>query len=257
MMAVVAISMSFTPLLMLLNEKVLQPRIKSSAKKEEMNAEQINEKNPVIIAGFGHFGNIIGRLLRAHSIGTTILDTDYDRLELLRKMGFKVYYGDASRYDLLYAAGAADAKLIVIALEPAEKRLEMIETVKKHFPDLRMFVRASNRYDAYNLMNAGMLHVYRETIDTSLRLGVDVMKALGYKEFRAVKAARKFFIYDEANMKKLASIRDTEEYINTARAHIEELDRILQTDMQQSVTNKVTDKDEEAFIAELGKMTNA
>ena len=197
----------------------------------------------MIIAGFGHFGNTVGRFLRAHNIGTTILDTDSDRVELLRKMGFKVYYGDASRYDLLHSAGAAHAKLIIIALEPAEKRLEMIENIKKHFPDLRMFVRAKNRYDAYDLMNAGMLHVYRETLDTSLRLSVDVMKILGFKQHTALKAARKFFQYDEANLKNLASIRDTEEYIVTARSYIEELEKMLRTDMDQAtVKNKRGEK---------------
>jgi monovalent cation:H+ antiporter-2, CPA2 family len=235
MMAVVAISMAFTPLVMLVNEKILQPKIYASRKLQDngTDADEIDERNPVIIAGFGHFGNIIGRFLRAHNIGTTILDTDSDRLELLRKMGFKVYYGDASRYDLLHAAGAAHAKLIIIALEPPEKRIEMIETIKKHFPDLRMFVRAKNRYDAYDLMNAGMLHVYRETIDTSLRLGVDVMKILGYKQHSALRAAKKFFTYDEANLKHLASIRDTEEYITTARSYIEELDKMLRSDMEE------------------------
>ena len=237
MMAVVAISMAFTPLVMLVNEKVLQPKIYARQKLQEngVNPDEIDERNPVIIAGFGHFGNIIGRFLRAHNIGTTILDTDSDRLELLRKMGFKVYYGDASRYDLLHAAGAAHAKLIIIALEPPEKRIEMIETIKKHFPDLRMFVRARNRYDAYDLMNAGMLHVYRETIDTSLRLGVDVMKILGYKQHSALRAAKKFFTYDEANLKHLSSIRDTEEYITTARSYIEELDKMLRSDMEERV----------------------
>lgn len=235
MMAVVAISMAVTPVLMLVNERFLQPRIYARHREKDngVEADEIDERNPVIIAGFGHFGNIIGRFLRAHNIGTTILDTDSDRLELLRKMGFKVYYGDASRYDLLLAAGAAHAKLIIIALEPPEKRIEMIETIKKHFPDLRMFVRAKNRYDAYDLMNAGMLHVYRETIDTSLRLGVDVMKILGYKQHSALRAAKKFFTYDEANLKHLSSIRDTEEYIVTARSYIEELDKMLRSDMEE------------------------
>lgn len=233
MMAVVAMSMAFTPLLMLLNERVIQPWIykKSVVNGDEKQSDNIDERNPVIIAGFGHFGNIIGRFLRAHNIGTTILDTDSDRLELLRKMGFKVYYGDASRHDLLHAAGAAHAKLIIIALEPPEKRIEVIETVKKHFPDLRMYVRAKNRYDAYDLMNAGMLNVYRETMDTSLRLAVDVMGLLGQRRHSAMRAAKKFFKHDEENLKRLASIRDTEEYIVTARSYIEELENALRSDM--------------------------
>jgi CPA2 family monovalent cation:H+ antiporter-2 len=236
MMAVVAMSMAFTPLIMLLNEKILQPKLYRlyRSPRTENEPDEIDESNPVIIAGFGHFGNTIGRFLRAHNIGTTILDTDSDRLELLRKMGFKVYYGDASRPDLLRAAGAGKAKIIIIALEPPDKRLETIETIKKHFPDLRMFVRAKNRYDAYDLMNAGMLHVYRETIDTSLRLSVDVIKILGHNEAAAQEAARKFLMRDEANLKHLSAIRDTEEYIITARSYIEELDKMLRADMEEN-----------------------
>ena len=242
MMAVVAISMAFTPLIMLVNERFLQPRIyaKYRINNDGADADEIDERNPVIIAGFGHFGNIAGRFLRAHNIGTTILDTDSDRLELLRKIGFKVYYGDASRFDLLQAAGAAYAKIIIIAIEPPEKRLEMIETIKKHFPDLRMFVRAKNRYDAYDLMNAGMLHVYRETLDTSLRLGVDVMKILGHSQLSTMRAAKKFFTYDESTLKHLSSIRDKEEYIVTQRSYIEELEKMLRADMEE---NKTAQKD--------------
>ncbi len=234
MMAVVAISMALTPVVLLINDRILQPRVIRSIRRDEREADDIQEQNPVIIAGFGHFGNTIGRFLRAHNVRTTILDTNSERVELLRKMGLKVYYGDASRPDLLQAAGASQAKIIVIALEPSEKRLEMIETIKKYFPNLRMFVRAKNRYDAYDLMNAGMLHVYRETIDTSLRLGIDVMKNLGFKELTAQRAARKFLVKDEDNLKKLASIRDTDEYILTARSYIEELERMLRADLEQN-----------------------
>ncbi|MEP7258157.1 MAG: NAD-binding protein, partial [Flavitalea sp.] len=254
LMAVVAISMALTPLVMLVNEKIIQPRYHPDNDKEEKQADAIDEKNPVIIAGFGHFGNAVGRFLRAHNIGATILDIDSERVELLRKLGFKVYYGDASRHDLLLAAGAESAKIIIIALEPPDKRLELIETIKKHFPNLRMFVRAQNRYDAYNLMNAGMLHVYRETFDTSLRLGVDVMKILGRRSYSAQRAARTFFKYDESKLKQLASISDREEYINTARTYMEELDRLLQADNAESKLNKDNGWDDESMISEFKEL---
>jgi CPA2 family monovalent cation:H+ antiporter-2 len=118
-------------------------------------------------------------------------------------------------------------------------------------------VRAKNRYDAYDLMNAGMLHVYRETIDTSLRLGVDVMKALGHKEYSAIRAAKKFFKYDERNLKNLAAIRDTDEYITTARSYIEELDKMLRSDMEQSAARQPDNNPEdEAFLEHVRKMAN-
>jgi Trk K+ transport system NAD-binding subunit len=153
-------------------------------------------------------------------------------------MGFKVFYGDASREELLRSAGASDAKLIVIAIEPPEKRLEMIETIKKHFPNLHMFVRATNRYDAYDLMNAGVLHIYRETIDTSLRLGVDVMSMLGYRKYSAKRLARTFFKHDERNLKILSSIRDPDEYILEAKKYIEELEVVLQADLSDPILDR-------------------
>ncbi|HEX7847806.1 MAG TPA: monovalent cation:proton antiporter-2 (CPA2) family protein [Chitinophagaceae bacterium] len=250
MVAVVAITMALTPLLMLVNEKLVLPLVGTKEKAPEREADEIDEKNPVIIAGFGHFGNTIGRFLKAHKIGMTILDIDSDRVELLRKMGFKVYYGDATRYDLLQSAGAHHAKLIIIALEPAEKRLEMIETIKKHFPNLRMLVRSENRFDSYDLMNAGMLHVYRETFDTAMRVGVDTMKFLGYRQYSAQRAARLFAKLDEANLKKLAAIRDWDDYVLAAKENIEELERMLQTDNNQIGGIRDTGWDEESLIAD-------
>ncbi|MGB8190705.1 MAG: monovalent cation:proton antiporter-2 (CPA2) family protein [Chitinophagaceae bacterium] len=251
MMAVVAISMALTPLAMMLHEKVFAPRFGVKESAPEREADAIDERNPVIIAGFGHFGNTIGRFLRAHGIKTTILDIDSERVETLRRLGFKVHYGDASRYDLLHAAGASEAKLIIIALEPEEKRLEMIETIKKHFPNLRMLVRASNRFDAYDLMNAGMLHIYRETVDTALRLGVDVMKMLGHRSYMANRAARMFFRHDEANLKKLSSIKDSDEYITTSRAYIEEIEKALQADMGDNLLKADAGWDDDSLIAEV------
>ncbi len=250
MVAVVAISMAMTPLLMLINEKILAPRLGLKETPDQREADNIDEKNPVIIAGFGHFGNIVGRFMRAHNIGMTVLDNNSDRVELLRKLGFKVYYGDATRYDLLHAAGAADARIIIITIEPSEKRLALIETVKKHFPHLRMLVRSSNRFDAYDQMNAGMLHIYRETLDTSLRLGVDAMKFLGYRTYAAQRAARMFFKLDEENLKRLSSIRDQEEYIIEARERMEELELTIRADQQQM--GKIQDMgwDEESLIEE-------
>ena len=229
--AVVAISMALTPLIMLLNEKLILPRI-STNQKEERATDEINEKNPVIIAGFGHFGNTAGRFLRANKINATYLDLDSDRVDVLRKMGFKVFYGDASRHELLQAAGAMEAKIIIIAMGDSEKRLEMVETVKKHFPHLHILVRATNRYDAYDLMNAGMLHVYRETIDTSVRLGVDAMTLLGHRAYTAKRLAKTFLKHDEKNLKKLAAIRNPEDYITITRKYIEEIELIVQADAE-------------------------
>lgn len=229
MTAVVAISMALTPLFMLLNEKLLLPRL-GVKEEEDRESDVVNEDNPVIIAGYGHFGSTIGRFLQANSVGSTVLDVDSDNVTWLRRMGYKVYYGDASRHDLLEIAGAGKAKIIVIAINDKEKRLELIETIKKHFPNLHILVRSANRYDAYDLMNAGMLHIYRETLDTSLRVGVDALTLLGHRSHEATRAAKMFFIHDERTLKRLSAIRNEEEYVMAARESMEELDRLIQAD---------------------------
>ena len=125
----------------------------------------------MIIAGFGRFGPIVGRLLRASGVTTTVLDIDSDHVDLLRRMGLKVYYGDATRHDLLEIAGAGRARLLVIALDTPEKTMTLVQTAQKHFPQLTILARAFDWEDAHDLLGAGVTHVYRDTIDTSLRLG--------------------------------------------------------------------------------------
>lgn len=253
LIAVVALSMALTPLVLLFNEKLIQPRFGTrEAVGAGQEADAIEEENPVIIAGFGHFGNTVGRFLRAYKIEATILDHDSDRVDLLRKLGFKVYYGDATRHDLLHAAGAARARLLIVAIDDPEKRLELVNTVKKHFPNLRMLVRASNRFDAYDLMNEGMLHVYRETLDTALRVGVDALQFLGYRRYNTQRAARTFLKSDELNLKKLASIRDSNLYIHTAKELIEELEKTLQEDLKNKGVIDESGWDEESLIKEYG-----
>ncbi|SMB92891.1 Kef-type potassium/proton antiporter, CPA2 family (TC 2.A.37.1) [Hymenobacter roseosalivarius DSM 11622] len=226
--AVVAISMALTPLVFLLNERVIQPRLGPSAAPER-EADAIEEKKPVIIAGFGRYGNIVGRFLRANDIGTTVLDFDADRVETLRQLGLRVYYGDASRYDLLHAAGASQAKVIIIALDSSERALELVELVRRHFPHLRILVRAHDRPDAYEFIEAGLTDVYRETVDSSL--GVDALRLLGVRAYHAQRAARTFLRHDELAMRELAAVRkDRKTYFSTARQRIQELEQLLHFD---------------------------
>jgi monovalent cation:proton antiporter-2 (CPA2) family protein len=233
MIAIVAISMALTPIVMLLNEKLILPRLGMETKPQR-EPDVIDEHNKVIIAGFGHFGSTVGRFLKANKINATYLDIDSDRVDVLRKMGFNVFYGDASRAELLEFAGAKDASIIIIAIGSPEKRRELVETVKKHFPHLHMLVRSSNRYEAYDQMNAGLLHIYRESLDTSLRVGVDTMSLLGYRKYTARHLANTFFKYDEQALKKLSAIRDQEVYINEVRRTTEELELLMQSDNQFS-----------------------
>ncbi len=231
--ATVALSMAATPLLFIFNEKVVQPRF-ARQKPPEREADPIDaasQENPVIIAGFGRFGHIVGRLLRANGIGCTVLDLDPDQVEIVRRIGIKVFYGDATRVDLLHAAGAHKAKIIVIAIDDETKSVSLAETVQKHFPNLKIFVRASGRVHAYEFQKRGIQHFYRETFGSSLDLGVDVMRTLGFRGHEAVRAARTFKKHDDAAVRELAEFwEDDDKYFSEARRRMEAFDKMFASD---------------------------
>ncbi len=231
LVAAVALSMAVTPLLFVFNEKFVQPRF-ARAPAPERAADHIDpQDNPVIIAGFGRFGHIVGRLLRANGVGTTVLDLDAEQVEIVRKLGIKVFYGDATRLDLLHAAGAARAKLIVIAIDNEDKAVELAELVQKHFPQLKIYARAAGRVHAYEFQKRGIMTFYRETVGSSLDLGVDVLRELGMPAHQAVRAARRFKRHDEASVRELAQYwEDDEAYFKNARQNIEAFERMFASD---------------------------
>jgi monovalent cation:proton antiporter-2 (CPA2) family protein len=232
LVAAVALSMALSPVLMAFNERVLQPRV-GTRRGPERVADTIDEHTPVIIAGFGRFGQIVGRLLKANGVRTTVLDVDSDRVDLLRRLGLKVFFGDASRYDLLHAAGAEHARLLVLALDSPEKTLELVHTARKHFPHLTVMARAFDREDAGDLLDAGVAHVYRDTLDTSLRLGIDALRVLGVRSYQAHRAARIFRQHDEESVHLMKDARkDRAATINIARQRIADLEAVLIADQE-------------------------
>jgi monovalent cation:proton antiporter-2 (CPA2) family protein len=232
--AVVALSMAVTPLLFVFNEKIVQPRFAQPARpvREPDAIDAASQENPVIIAGFGRFGHIVGRLLRANGVGTTVLDLDPDQVEIVRRIGLKVFYGDATRVELLHAAGAARAKLIVIAIDDDIKSVALVETVQKHFPNLKIFVRASGRVHAYEFQKRGVETFYRETFGSSLELGVDVLRTLGFRGHQALRAARAFRHHDDASVRELAQFwEDDDKYFSEARKRMEAFDQMFASDV--------------------------
>ena len=237
MMGVTALSMTATPLLLLINERLILPRF-GTLEKAETAADDIDLHHPVIIAGFGHFGSTVGRFLRANGIQATILDNDSDRVDLLRKMGFKVFYGDATRIDILKAAGADQARILIAAIGSPAINFDLIEKARKLFPHLTIMARAENRLEAYHLMmDMGIRDIYRETLDTSVRLGIDVLVRLGYRRYSATRSGQNFIRYDEAAMSKLALHRhDEDAYIDTTREEIRNQEELLTNDRQINPT---------------------
>ncbi len=233
-MSIVALSMTITPLLFIINEKIIQPRLcDRSSEESELPHDVVEEKNQVIIAGFGHFGATVGRFLRANGVEATYIDNDPDQVNLLRTLGFKVYYGDATRPDFLLSAGAAEARVFVSALPSPDENYDLAETLEEFFPNLEIMMRAKNRYDAYEFVDMGLKNIYRETLDTSLRLGADVLIKLGRRAYASKRAGQTFLKQDEQAMWELAEHRhDRERYISEARARIKYQEEVIKRDME-------------------------
>ena len=190
----------------------------------------------MIIAGHGRFGMTVGRLLSASGIKAVVLDHDAEQIEALRKFGFKVYYGDASRHDLLEAAGASGGQ------DPghrhrrsARRRCEIVETAHQHFPHLHIIARAFDRVHAYRLLNAGVQDVMREVFASSVDMGERLLTRLGVHPFEAHRAARRFKSHDEELLQKAARhVDDTQRLIDIARQGREEIERVLGADVSSS-----------------------
>lgn len=150
-----------------------------------------------------------------------------------------MFYGDASRPDTLQAAGAGQARLLSLALDDQEKILEMVASVRKHFPHLQIPTRAGNRSDAYALLDVGMNRIYRDTLDTSLRVRVEAMKSPGMRAYQAQRAARLFRCKDENDLKDLTAMRhDHHAYIRTARERIRDLEQIMLEELHGTDDNR-------------------
>lgn len=232
LVACVALSMACTPILLLLYEKTLFSLLQSKTPKKETNGNIQKEENPVIICGFGRFGNMVGRFLRSNGVGITILDYDADRVEMLGRFGFKVFFGDATRLELLENAGLEHAKILVAALDHPEKQQELIRNVKQHYPEIQIVARAGDREEAYELKEMGLDLIYRETRETAVKLGGDVLKILGTRSYAAERAKHLFLTHDDETFHELFALRkDRVQYISLAKQRNTELERLMFVDL--------------------------
>ncbi|MDR6517277.1 monovalent cation:proton antiporter-2 (CPA2) family protein [Chryseobacterium camelliae] len=214
MMAVTAITMCITPFLIIINDKFITPKF---IKEEPETGQDFNildgqvSQKKIIIVGFGHFGSTVGRLLRANKISATVLDRDSDRVKLLRSYGFKVYYGDATRIPILRAAGIEDAEILVLCLDdPADNKF-VADLVREHYPDIKIFVRAKNRIDAYDYINNGIDKIYRETLGTAVDMAVDILHETGMRKYAARRLGQRFMAIDKDSVRKLARIKEEDD----------------------------------------------
>ncbi len=237
---VVTLSMLVTPLLMIFYEGV-NKRYGRLVNVDAQDKPAFVRHNPVIIAGYGRFNQIIGRLLMANGFGCTILDNNPQVIETLKRFGQSVYYGDATRLDLLEAAGAAHAKIIVIGLKDRDRTAFLLETIRRHFPHLKCIVRAGDRIHSYQLLDKRVDHFQRELFNSSLELGEKALVELGYHPHTAHRQARIFKEYDERMLRELFKSwkkdphlkqgqRPAEHYISKARALADSLVAVLRND---------------------------
>ena len=226
---VVAISMLMTPLLLMIYEKIINREDNIQQAFDE--PEQIEPTKNVIIAGYGRFGQIIGRLLTTQGYHLSILDHSPSQIELLRRFGNKVFYGDAARQDLLAASGANDAQLLVIAIDDADKVLEVATLAQKHYPHLKIAARAIDRRHAYQLMHIGVTTFKRETFDSALNLGVEALILLGNNSADVSRAGEMFAQHDEESLTALAELwGDDHSYGVAVKQRIEDLKQVLSKD---------------------------
>ncbi len=229
---VVTISMLLTPIILLIYDYVIGKR-----KNDQLPYDAIDTIEPtknVIIAGYGRFGQIIGRLLTAQDYHLSILDHSPSQIDLLRAFGNKVFYGDASRLDSLAAAGAAKAQLLVIAVNDADKILEIAELAQKHYPNLKIAARATDRRHAYQLIKLGVDAFQRDTFGSAVSLGVRTLTLLGNDYENANRAGQLFSQHDEESLYQLANLwGDDKNYGLAVRQRLDDLKHVLQRDQNQ------------------------
>lgn len=225
----VAISMAVTPLLILYYTRYIVPRFMSMLPLRDFDT--IHEQNPVILAGYGRFGQIIGRFLSAQGFKLTILENDPDQIDTLRKFGFKGYFGDALRLDILKAAGVDKARLFIIAIGDADGCLELATLLREEFPHVTIYARARNRRHAYELHKIGVQYFKRDTFDSSLAMARKIMQFLGRSPEEARRKAQAFRRHDEKALRHSFAFFEREpELIDFARQASGELERLLQDD---------------------------
>jgi glutathione-regulated potassium-efflux system ancillary protein KefC/glutathione-regulated potassium-efflux system protein KefB len=230
--AVVALSMALTPVAMAVWTKA-NALIEDRREVAKPDTGPFDDGHPdVIIAGYGRFGQIAGRLLTANKFKTVVLDASIEHIELLRRFGRRVHYGDATRLDLLRQAGADHAKVLLVAIDDVDGASRLVETAREAFPNLKIIARAWDRRHAYDLLRNGADQVERETFESALMMGVKTLKTLGFRAERANRAGVLFRAHDLKVFNKLAPVAGEEErFILAARDASRTMDKLLAADM--------------------------
>ncbi|WP_306260952.1 cation:proton antiporter [Pararhizobium sp. IMCC21322] len=217
LLLIVALSMLLTPALFILYDKVIAPRYAVAQTKEP---DDIDEKGTIIVVGHGRFGGIVNRILMGAGFNTVVLDHSSAQLDVLRKFGFEVFFGDGTRPDLLHAAGIEDASMLVIAIDDEEQATELVHYISKTHPHIHILVRARDRNHVYELYGAGARDIIRETFDSSVRAGRSALEALGFHPYDAERQVRDFVDGDKEALRQLAELYDPDIPIHQNEAYV-------------------------------------
>jgi len=228
LIAAVAISMVLTPPAFILLERYVLPWTTDKGVQRPQDTID-HADSPVVIAGYGRFGQMVGRILRANRIKVTILDLDPEMVDIVGRLGIKVYYGDASRIDLLHAAGVESAKLFVLAVDDKAEATKIAENVRHHFPKVPILARARDRGHYWELRALGVQGVHRETFASAYETGIEALKVLGYRAHTAHRLARKWRDHEEKVLEELGELwdKDREGYFRQVKANLDEAERLM------------------------------
>ncbi len=220
LLLIVALSMLLTPLLFIVYERVIVPRYTAE---QEREADEIEEESNIVIAGHGRVGGIVARMLRAAGHTPTVIDFSARQLDMLKRFGVRAYFGDATRPDMLHAAGMHQAKIFVIAIDDKHQITDLVRYVHHHYPDVHIVARATDRNHVYDLWAAGSRDIIRETYDSSLRMGRSVFEALGADKDQAQQASDAFNAIDRKGMLETASHYDPDIPVHENDAFVEKV----------------------------------
>ncbi|MEO5807622.1 monovalent cation:proton antiporter-2 (CPA2) family protein [Devosia sp.] len=218
MTVAVALSMATTPLLLLAFDRLVAPQLDARHAPKQHDIASIDSRQEIVVLGYGRFGQIVTRMLRSQGFDMTLIDDDPAQIELVKRFGVKVFYGDASRLDLLHAAGVSKARLVVIAVGGRERILSIARMVRRHFPHVTIAARAIDRGHAHELMDMGVEVFERETFLSAINLGAKALTTLGYDQAHAEKLARAFEHHDNKLLADSFSVRNDEDaYVGLVR----------------------------------------
>ena len=236
LLLIVTLSMAVSPLLLVFNEKAVSPILAKWQNRLEYDTVEESE-NPIIIAGFGRFGLVVGRLLLANNFNVTIIDSNPANVDVLRKFGFKLYYGDVTRPQVLEKAGVENARLLILSMAEYDNAIKTAKYVRKKYPHVKILARAKDIFHAFEFFTIGVKTVQREVFNSGLELGTKALESLGFTRYEAHRSARIFKHHEDDVFSELYDHWQEGEshFIQETRRFSEQMSETLQAEKKYSI----------------------